>query len=29
MRKWLLIADAAIGLAVKIATLAWLMHKLI
>jgi hypothetical protein len=29
MRKWILIADSAMGLAVKIATLAWLMHKLI
>jgi hypothetical protein len=29
MRKWLPIADTAMGLAVKVATLAWLMHKLL
>ena len=29
MRKWIFIADSAMGLAVKIATLAWLMHRLV
>jgi hypothetical protein len=29
LRKWLLVADTAMGVAVKLATLAWLMHKLL